>query len=490
MCVAANIGDHIVGVQKWRFRFSFPPTVDEIQASGICIDQSCSIVATAYHVQMLAGRANLGIADAQTKKVLSPANTSDTNKTDVPAVNGSLSYNIEHDVAFVYTKKPVRHKSGFPYSYKCVVGQEVHVAWYHEHKVETREARIIGLGVDLVMGSAQLKDNLVLNISLGPGASGGAVFDERGNLLGMIILSGVVKSSSGDLTASVALPVSNIARALVKLDPDRGSAVFNDIPEEETRARSPSVQYRQSALPEDDSPVIPALSAVPRELASPVGKLRAKAEAASELMVSFIAKQCLVQGTQKPLCHELSVFDGRQTFRELKNNGTRGKPTGFFPIQKHGIWTQSDWAETLAGIADSAWVFQGSVDDHYLFAFRSVAEDGRCHYEEYPQGTPLFSGVHPVWKGSVACVEQVLTDKDYNVLSVFTEMSPPENCLTQLFQTAIFYDWIKLDGLKSPVLLPVMERITAKVQGQKQLLRAQMSWTDYQKFRAEHKMNL
>jgi hypothetical protein len=340
------------------------------------------------------------------------------------------------------------------------------------------------------MGSPQLRDNLVLDIGLDPGASGGAVFDEQGNLLGMIILSGVVKSGSGDFTASVALPVSNIARALVKLDPARGSAVFNDIPEEESRARSPSIQYQQNAVPEDGSPAIPTLSAVPRELDNPVDKLRAKADAASELLVSFIAKQCLVQGTQEALCHELSVLDGRQTFRELKKNGTRGNPTKSFPIQQRGVWAQSDWAETLGGIANRAWVFQGSVGDHYLFSFRSAAEDGRCHYEEYPQETPLFSGVHSAWKGSVACVEQVLTDKDYNVLSVFTEMSPPENCLTQLFQTAIFYDWVKLDGLNSPVLLPVTERITAKVHGQKQLLRAEMSWTDYRKFRAEHKMDL
>ena len=261
--------------------------------SGICIDQSCSIIATAYHVQILAGRANLGIARAQTKKVLSLANASDNNKTDVPAVNGPLSYNIEHDVAFVYTKKPLPRTSGFPYSYKCAVGQEVHVAWYHKHKVETKDTRIIGLNVDLVMGSPQLRDNLVLDIGLDPGASGGAVFDEQGNLLGMIILSGVVKSGSGDFTASVALPVSNIARALVKLDPARGSAVFNDIPEEESRARSPSIQYQQNAVPEDGSPAIPTLSAVPRELDNPVDKLRAKADAASELLVSFIAKQCL-----------------------------------------------------------------------------------------------------------------------------------------------------------------------------------------------------
>jgi hypothetical protein len=73
-------------------------------------------------------------------------------------------------------------------------------------------------------------------------------------------------------------------------------------------------------------------------------------------------------------------------------------------------------------------------------------------------------------------------------LSVFTERRPPEHCLAQVVQTAIYYDWIKLEGLTSPVLLPVRERITAKVQGQKNLWYANMSWTDYEEFRAEHKV--
>jgi hypothetical protein len=218
--------------------------------------------------------------------------------------------------------------------------------------------------------------------------------------------------------------------------------------------------------------------------------LRAKSDAASKAMVNFIAKQCLVQGTQKPVCHEVSVVDGQQTFREIKQNAKRGEPMGSFPPQKHGVWALSDWLDALGGIADDPWVFQGSVSDHYLFTLKSDAEHDRCYFEEYSRGVPLFGGGHGDWKGSVTCVEQILTDKDFNVMSVFTEMSPPDGCLTQLVQRAIYYDWVTLKGLKSPILLPVMERITAKLQGQKDLWYAQVSWTDYERFRAEHKIRL
>ena len=486
---ADDTRDHLVGVQRSTVHFSLPPRVQQVQGSGICINQSCSIVATAYHVQMLAGRANLRVASDHTEKVLSLANESDANKSYVPAGKRTLSYNIANDVSFLYTKKPVPHKSGVPYSYKFYVGQKVKVAGYYNHEFETREARIIGSNVALVIGQSQPKENLVLDIYLNPGTSGSAVLDERGNLLGMIVLSGVLKLSGGDLTASVALPVRTIAKALVKLDPVSGSAIFNAIPEEEpTPIQTPWVLYQESDLPEDTSPVIPELSAVPSEVPNSVDKLRAKSEAASKLMVNFVTKQCLVQGTQKSLCHELSIVDGKQSFREIYKNGKLGKPTASFPIQKHGVWTQSDWTDTLGEIADNPWVFQGSVDDRYLFTFKSAAEDDRCYYEEYSQGTPLFGGGHQGWKGSVVCFEQILTDKDFNVLSVFTEMRPPDGCLTLLVQTAVYYDWIKLEELKSPVLLPVMERITAKVLGQKDLWYANASWTDYKKFRAEHKI--
>ena len=489
LCFAADARAHLVSVQHSTINLSVPPRIQQTQGSGICINQSCSVVATAYHIQMMVGRANLRVVNHRTEKVLSLANESDTNKSGVTVGKRTLSYNVANDVSFIYTRKSTARRSGVPYSYNFYVGQKVTVAGYYKDKFETREACILGANVSLVMGEAQLKENLVLDVHLKPGTSGSAVLDERGNLLGMIVLSGVLKSSSGDLTTSIALPVRTIARALVKLDPLLGSVIFKEIPKEEpTRVQTSAVLSEESDVPEDASPVIPELSAVSSEVSDPVGKLRAKSEAASALMVNFVARQCLVQGTQKSICHELSIVDGQQSFREMNKNGKLGQPRDSFPTQRHGVWTQTDWTDTLGEIADNLWIFRGSVDDRYLFTFKSVAEDNRCYFEEYSERTPLFGGGQPSWKGSVVCFEQVVTDKDFNVLSVFTEMLPPEGCLTQIVQTAIYYDWVKLDGLESPIRLPVRERVTAQQLGQKSLSYASVSWSDYQKFRAEHKI--
>jgi hypothetical protein len=466
-------------------------TTRNVYGSSICINQNCSVLATAYHVQLLAGRRNLQVAGAHTDKVLSLANEGDTNKSDIPIVGSktAVSYNVAKDVSFIYTKKAVAHKSGVRYSYNYYVGQQVTVAGYCDNEFEKHKATIIGSNVPLVIGQARLNENLIVDIRLDPATSGSAVFDEKGNLLGMIVLTGALKLSSGDLTASVALPVRTIAKALVNLDPIIGSAIFNNIPEEEPKTVQQSyVVYQDSDLPQDTSLVIPELRAMSTEMPDAVAKLHTASKAASKRMVNFLTKQCLVQGTQGAICYELSIVDGRQRFREMAKDGKLGRPTKSFPVQGHGVWIQSDWAETLGDIATRSWVFQGLVDDHYLFTFESTAEDDRCYWEEYSQGTPLFGGGHPAWKGAVACDEQILTDKEFNVLFVFTELYPPDECLARLVQEAASYDWIKLEGLKSPILLPVKERITAKVQGQRDLWYTNVSWTDYRRFGAEHKV--
>jgi len=493
LCLAVNIKEHLVSVQHSTLQLSLPPTIQRIQGSGICINQSCSVVATAYHIQMCLGKSELGIDGVHTDKILSLANQRDTNKADVPVnVNGKmrhLSYNLEHDVSFVYTKKPVDHKSGVPYSYRSYVGQKVKVAGYYRNRFTTWDAHIIGVDVPLMWGQTSLNENLILDIPMESGSSGSAVLDENGNLLGMITLSGTMKSKSGDVTASVALPTKLIAEALRRLDPLLGFSVFNNLPEEQlTPTQTTPVRYELSDIPDDTSPVVSTLSATPTDVPDPVGKLHAQSEAASKLMVNFITRQCVVQQTQRPLCHELFVAAGRQMYRKIGRDGKLGKPTDSFPVQKYGVWTQSDWTDTLGEIADSPWVFQGSVGDHYLFTSKSTVVDGRCYYQEYSQGTSLFGRGHPGWEGSVACFEQVLTDKDFNVLSVFTEMHPAEGCLTQLVQTAIYYDWIKITEGEKPILLPIRERIAAKVRGQKTLSYTDVSWTDYREFGAEHKI--
>lgn len=264
------------------------------------------------------------------------------------------------------------------------------------------------------------------------------------------------------------------------------ATVFHIEMVEEWKAElEPSINYLHEWT-ENGSSIIPELSAIPTEVPYAVSKLISGSAAASKRMVNLVTKQCLEQNTRKSLCHELSIVNGVQTFREISSNGKLGKPHINFPIQNQGVWTQSDWADTLAEIAESEWTFRGAQGQYYVFSSRSVANDERCYWHEH--SSPLFGGTYRGWEGPVACQEWVLTDKDLNVMSVFTEMYPPKNCLTRLVQTAMVYDWVELDDMNSPMLLPVSERISATVLGQKRPLSSTVSWTNYRAFRSEHKL--
>jgi S1-C subfamily serine protease len=494
VCVGSNIQDSLVGVTHQTIQFSVPLRAETVYGSGICINRACSVIATANHVQMAAGRGDLAVIGGHTSKVSSLANESDSNKTEVSVGNRTFSYNIAKDVSFVYTKKPIRHKSGASFSYHYYVGQKVVVAGYCHGKFTVEAAHIIGADVLLEIGTAQLRDDLVLDIQLEPGQSGSAIIDERGQVIGMAIFTGAVKAKSGDVKASVALPIRTIAKALVKLDPHLGTSVFDDVAEQERVAVQATFEVDGvNDSPEDTSPVfLPELTAVASGVLDPVSRLRAKAAASASLLVNFIAKQCVMQGDDKPKCHEVAIIQGLQIYREMiGRKGKLGKPTTAFPKPEHGVWTEGEWLYTLIEIAGSSWVFQGVLKDQYLFSFMASTEDDRCTYQEYlVPPFPLFGRKHVTWDGPVACFEQILTDRDFNILSVFTDLRPPEKCKTQFFQTVLYFDSVKLKGMTSPVLLPNSERIVAKFQGERGLRYGNVSWTEYKRYRASHEISM
>jgi len=486
-CFAIAGADHLVGVQHTSIVWKEPFVIRTVRGSGICIDQGCSIVATVYHAQLAAGRGKLHVAGGRSTQVLSLANANVRGVVD--RRSQSTKYDISKDIAFIYTQKPIRRKSGIGLSYTSHVGQHIVVAGYYNGAFRTTDATVIGVNVPLSLREGTIAEDLVLDVRLKPGQSGSAILDDRGDLLGIVVRSGVIPSDTGDISASIALPTRTIADVLERLDPSAASSIITGIPREEPGLVELAwTPYRDEDLPEDVSPLIPEMVALPRDIPDAVGRLQLRADAASNTRVNLIARQCLTQGKQKPLCHEVAVVDGHQAFREIRGNKTVGKPTSTFPVVKYGIWTLSDWTEQLGGIADNPWVLEGVVNGHYLFTYSAAAEEDRCSFEEHSLGIPLFGGGHPEWSGSVACFEQVLTDDDFNVVAVFVELVPPDNCATQIFQVATYYDWVKLEGLAHPLLLPVKERIAAKVEGQRNLWYANMSWSHYEQFRAEHRI--
>ncbi len=493
VCVASSAQDNLVGVEHTMARFSVhysvPLRLERVSGSGICIDPKCSVVVTANHIQTEAGGENLQVAGGKTSKVLSGSNESDSHRVGANGKDGTLPCSMVNDVAFIYTKRPIRHKSGLSYSYRYQVGDTVEVAGYYHGKFTTEEAHIVGADVLLQVGSDRLQDNIILDIRLKKGQSGSAVIDQQGQLIGMIILVGVLKANGGDITASVALSVKTIADALMKLDPSLGTSLFDKIPEEKWTPMRTTFQIDgdDNDSPEETSTVFPVLTADMSDVPDPVGRLRAKAAASADLLKNLIAKQCFTERNADPTCHEVAIIENQQIYREIGKDGKLGEaiPT-IKKLRKH-IWMQYEWAYTLDEIAENSWVFQGLVKDQYLFSFMASSEDDRCYLEEWPEVTiPLFVRRRVPWKGQVACFRQIVTDKDFNVLCVFTDWRPPVECLIQYGQSAIYFDSVVLEGVASPVLLPTSEEIVFKGKGSKYLRYASVTWTNYRKYRASH----
>lgn len=486
LCFASGPKDHMVEVWHDSVNLrSIPPKVMHMYGNGICINPSCTILVTAKHIQMLAGKAKLKVRDNSTEKVLSMP---DVEKQSTMQVGKkTFSYDVNGDISFMYEKHPVHHKAGTSYSYRHYAGQKVVVVGYYKGKFASMRAIAIGADVPMAMDRSIVRENIILDVKLKQGFSGSGVFNEQGDLIGMAVNAGSIMIGGKYLDASLAIPVRTIALALEKLDPS--AKLFADIPEFLPPTEIKQYAWEESDLPDDVSQVVPELSAVSVDIPNPVLKVRASAKKSSDAMVNIITKQCMVQGTRKPVCHELSVIGGQQTYRAIGKNDVPGEATSEMETPKQGAWIGTDWEDTLADVAENDWAFWGMVDGQYLFVSAWGAEQEHCSWDEYAHVKELFRRDLEPWHGYVDCVEKVLTDKDFNVRVVFTEFTMPEGLHTEWAQTALYYDWVQLKDEKSPSLLPVKERMASKTLNQKDPMFTEVSWTEYRKFRTKHRID-
>ena len=366
---ANDVRTHLVSVRRYRLT---PVGLRTAYATGICIDDPCSVVATVHHALAMGGvgRFEFKMVGGQaTRRVLTMASERDVNAVDVPSVMGMLHFDVAHDIAFVYTKKPVHKKSAISFSYGAFVGQKVYVAGFRRGRLDHAEAHIVGVNVPVLLGSAVMRETLILDLPVQPGMSGSAIVDESGNLLGMVTGSAYEKRGSGDVSKGVALPVRAIARALIQLDPALGKTVSWAMPEEAATSGQESPALYEENVPEITPEIIQATAISAADIPDAVARLQANAEAASRQMINLVVTQCLTQKNRAPICHELSIIrDGEQSFREITGGNRLGKPTDSFPVPRNdGVWVTDSWAATLSDVANEPWVFKGVVGDRYVF---------------------------------------------------------------------------------------------------------------------------
>jgi hypothetical protein len=124
-----------------------------------------------------------------------------------------------------------------------------------------------------------------------------------------------------------------------------------------------------------------------------------------------------------------------------------------------------------------------------LFTRQFDANDDQCEYEEHSSPVPLFAGAYGDWRGVVPCIEKVITDQEFSVVADFLEVYPPSGrCKFRILQSAIYYNWVSVEGLTAPMLLPTSQRINGKQEDRDKLVYTTISWAKYRKFGSEHKI--
>jgi hypothetical protein len=79
--------------------------------------------------------------------------------------------------------------------------------WCHEPIVD----------VLLTIGTPRLRDNPIPDIGLKPGQRRSALLDERGQVIGVMVVTGTVRAESSTMAANVILVGRTIANALLKI---------------------------------------------------------------------------------------------------------------------------------------------------------------------------------------------------------------------------------------------------------------------------------
>jgi hypothetical protein len=189
--------------------------------------------------------------------------------------------------------------------------------------------------------------------------------------------------------------------------------------------------------------------------------------------------------------HEVAIYGGNQTFREIKADGSRGKATMELPQPKSGARPGSEWFTLLQRVASittplrylGSSTYRGKTVHAYSYA--PSAQDKVCDYREYVHG--LVSSA--LWAGYVDCAGALVTDEQFNPLAIMQELYPPLERFTCLLRITVRYDFVVIPGSAAPLLLPSDLKLAGQFNDGRWHF-AVAVWKDYHQFKVESAIKL
>jgi hypothetical protein len=418
-----------------------------------------------------------------------------------------------HGLSFAtYQPKQDQRVTGIAYDPPHASASLAGAAWFSvlRGRLRISEGEIRGLNTQVSSAadnlSATIDGGLRLTFPSNAGNSGGAVVDAEGKVIGIICGAELMPGDSRNVAVgTLALPVSSVFRYLRATEPELWAQLFfgrkmvsdasaNELQEQmegKQRAVAAVVPGPIATLNLD---VTPALSAY-TDSASMVKALQKRVGEDLALMRNVFAEQQTEMwgdNQHRDLWHhEVAIHEGRQIFREIKKDGSRGKAVGELPYPRQGVRPGAEWSTLLQNIATAVVPltylgtskYQGKVV--HVYSYEASAQDKVCGFSEEASG--IMSSAS--WAGYVDCAGAIVTDKQFNPVTILQELYPPFERLTRLVAVSVTYDSVVIPGSGMSLLLPIDLQLTCQLNNGT-LNFASAAWSQYHVFRVESAVKL
>ena len=430
-------------------------------ATGVCLDTPCSHVLTNYHVVAFLGQ-ELKAENTAVAKVTAATGPNDNQARNVEGLQRNFVFRFDpaRDLAVVTLREPLpRRFHGLDFAtYQPSQNQPVIGIAYdppraslagigmfsvRRGRLRMSEGEVRFLDAQIITSAdnrpADIDGGLLLTFPSNAGNSGGAVVDSDGRVIGIICGAALVPGrTDGDVAGTLALPAASVLRFLREREPELWAQTFSayPIPAEDISETKGQAKQEGAATAARGPIAALNLDSVPL-LAEDIDPMAMVAEAkryAAErvsAMRNVLAEQQLEMWGESQRRevwrHEVSIYKGGQTFREIKADGTRGKSMSELPQPRAGARPGSEWSSLLWRIARAntpltylgTSTYQGKTV--HAFSYAATAQDKVCDYAEYVNG--LVGST--MWLGHVDCAGALLTDELFNPIAILQELYPP-----------------------------------------------------------------
>ena len=448
--------------------------------TGFCLDPSCRLIATNYHVAAIANPSRI---DGQpvVDRFLATGPEDEGATVNVGPTAGAIKYTLSRDLAILELRKPLAHHHGAAFSLDDLQpGQRIEIYAYPKeaNHASRRLLRFRGTYKGETTSGLLAFDYAPENgDTIQPGASGGVVVDAQSHRI-VGVLNGIDENNPA---TAVAVPAQSLADFVTKVEPFLATTLFP--------SRGTTPPDAGDLYPEYVSQSNGALQHRADEPAA-VKQLRESAQQLADGMRNLIAVQRLAWGSGDRAAavraaYEVRIVDGMQKFREYPDGKSDLDEIPLPPLN-HSIVPALEWSELPEMVGNQLHLKVRQAPDAVVnekklkvFQYGASVEDGACGFT-YVNDHIFFKSSKTVRTG---CYGEVWTDEDMNIVRMSEHYELPGE--RKVYHVVVTYGLLTRAG-EAPRTIPMT--IAAKTEDRNRVDWCRGQFTDYRIFGSQVKI--